>query len=73
MLKEVLSLTIMEGALPVVIEFDESVTVFDYNFVDSSISFEKLLEIAISSISGDSTDVHTLMVRHFEKKLIENV
>lgn len=68
MLKEVLSLTIMEGALPVVIEFDESVTVFDYNFVDSSISFEKLLEIAISSISGDSTDVHTLMVRHFEKK-----
>ena len=67
MLKEVLSLTIMEGALPVVIEFDESVTVFDYNFVDSSISFEKLLEIAISSISGDSTDVHTLMVRHFEK------
>ena len=73
MLKEVLSLTIMEGALPVVIEFDESVTVFDYNFVDSSISFEKLLEIAISSISGDSTDVNTLMVRHFEKKLIENV
>ena len=73
MLKEVLSLTIMERALPVVIEFDESVTVFDYNFVDSSISFEKLLEIAISSISGDSTDVHTLMVRHFEKKLIENV
>ena len=68
MLKEVLSLTIMEGALPVVIEFDESVTVFDYNFVDSSISFEKLLEIAISSISGDSTDVHTLMVRHFETK-----
>ena len=68
MLKEVLSLTIMEGALPVVIEFDESITVFDYNFVDSSISFEKLLEIAISSISGDSTDVHTLMVRHFEKK-----
>ena len=68
MLKEVLSLTIMEGALPVVIEFDESVTVFDYNLVDSSISFEKLLEIAISSISGDSTDVHTLMVRHFEKK-----
>ena len=68
MLKEVLSLTIMEGALPVVIEFDESVTVFDYNFVDSSISFEKLLEIAISSISGDSTDVHTLMVRHFEKR-----
>ena len=67
MLKEVLSLTIMEGALPVVIEFDESVTVFDYNFVDSSISFEKLLEIAISSISGDSTDVHTLVVRHFEK------
>ena len=67
MLKEVLSLTIMEGALPVVIEFDESVTVFDYNFVDSSISFEKLLEIAISGISGDSTDVHTLVVRHFEK------
>ena len=68
MLKEVLSLEIVEGALPVVIKFDESVTIFDYNFVDSSISFEKLLEIAISGISGDSTDVHTLMVRHFEKK-----
>ena len=68
MLKEVLSLEIVEGALPVVIEFDESVAVFDYNFVDSSISFKKLLEIAISSISGDSTDVHTLMVRHFEKR-----
>ena len=67
MLKEVLSLEIVEAAFPVVIKFDESVTVFDYNLVDSSICFEKLLEIAISGISGDSTDVHTLVVRHFEK------
>jgi hypothetical protein len=48
------------GKYTVVIKFDESVTVFDYNFVDSSISFEKLLEIAISGISGDSTILPSL-------------
>ena len=64
--------TAIFNGLPVIIELDEAVSIFDHHFVNSSISFEELLQVTISCIGWNATDINTLVVRHF-KTFIEKM
>ena len=54
--------------LPLVIELNKSVAIFDYNLSETSISFKELFQVPFPGIARDISNVNALSTRHFDSK-----
>ena len=58
----------MEVNLPLVIELNKSVAIFDYNLTETSISFKELFQVPFPGIARNISNVNSLSTRHFDSK-----
>lgn len=58
----------MRVNLPLVIELNKSVAIFDYNLSETSISFKELFQVPFPGIARDISNVNSLSTRHFDSK-----
>ena len=55
-----------EKNLPVIVELHKTVAIFDYNLSETSITFEKFLQVPFSSLARNISNVNSLSTRHFD-------
>jgi len=52
--------------IPVIVELDETVSVLDDDFPDSSVAFEEPFDVPLPGIAGNISHVHSLARRHLK-------